>query len=107
MGRGRPLQFAQVALGTLFRLTGVEQALLLTLDIGQRLALDNFQFIEGLRAFDQLGVLLRTLGGVTGRQPVVEGVACCCRVGAGAVVLELGLIVGILGTSQKTENKAR
>lgn len=73
--RGGILQCLQIALRPRFGLAGIEQGLLLPLDIGQRLALDNLQFIQRLRALDQFAVLLRAPGGVAGRQPVVEGIA--------------------------------
>mgnify|MGYP000128432003 CR=1 FL=1 len=77
-------------------LAGIEQGLLLPLDIGQRLALDNLQFIQRLRALDQFAVLLRAPGGVAGRQPVVEGIAGALSIRPRRIELQLRLIPLVL-----------
>ena len=81
----------------LLGLTGVERDLLLALDGRQRPALIRFQFVERGGAHDQFPVLLRTLGGVAGGQPVVEGFAGARRIGALSIELELRLIELLFG----------
>jgi len=80
-----------------FGLPGIEQRLLLALDIGLRLAFEDLQRVERLCPLDQFAVLLRPPGGMAGGQPVVEGIARGLRIGPCSVEFELRLVVRILG----------